>query len=67
MLLPADFLLGACGLGGARHNLDLVGLDIVLSIVHLEGYVLELKCPDFITESICVETALRAEYLSASV
>lgn len=36
----------------ARHDLDLVSLDGLASVIHLKGHVLDEECPDFVAESI---------------
>lgn len=56
---------GSLGLGGAGHDLNLVGSNAVLAVVHLERYVLQLKGPDLVAESVGIETALWNEGTSA--
>lgn len=46
-------------LGVAADNLDLVGRDRRVAVVHLEGHILDKKCPDLVAESVRVEAPLR--------
>ena len=52
--------LGACGLRCARNNFDLVRRDDLTAAVHFEGNILELEGPDFVAESVRVETSLES-------
>lgn len=36
----------------AGHDLDLISLDGLASVIHLERHVLDEECPDFVAESI---------------
>lgn len=50
----------ARALGVATDNLDLISLDSVGAVVHLEGDVLDEERPYFVAESVRVEAALFA-------
>lgn len=43
----------------ATYNLDLVGLDHGLAVVHLEGYILDEESPYFVAESVRIEASLQ--------
>lgn len=50
----------AGSLGVAAYDLDLVGLDHGLAVVHLEGDVLDQESPHFVAESVRIEASLQA-------
>ena len=47
----------------AAHDLDLLRLDIVL-IIELEVDVFDKKCPNFVTEAVCVQVTLHPRTLA---
>ena len=56
------FVLGGAALGfrSTRHDLDLIGIDDLAAVLHLERDVFELEGPDLIAESVCIQTPLHA-------
>ena len=60
-------LLALAGfLGVAAYNLDLIGLYSWLATVHLEVDVLDEEGPDFVAESVGIQTSLLARELAVS-
>ena len=47
-------------LGVAADNLNLIGLDGVGAVIHLEGNILDEEGPHFVAESVRIEAALFA-------
>lgn len=44
----------------ARNDLHFVRRDRRrLAVIHLEGYVLDKKCPDFIAEAVGIKASLK--------
>lgn len=57
MRRPHQLLMLTWPLGIAAHDLDLLGLEFAL-LVDIEVDILDEECPDFVTEAICIQTAL---------
>lgn len=49
----------ALRLSSTRYYLDFVGLDNLPTILHLEGYILQLEGPNFVAETVGIQGSLR--------
>ena len=48
----------ARSLAVAAHDLDLVGVDSLARILHLEGNILDQESPNLVAEAVCIKVAL---------